>query len=679
MTLTNNPRLKITTLLALAALLACALAPRAAAKFNIPPWLAEASKRVTPTDKDTSAAMLHNESVVTVSPNGKITTTITMAMRVITRDGRASAGIAIPYDSSSSKITAFKAWLVRPDADGKTYAMKDALDVAAAPEAVYAESRVLALSATNDAYENCIFACEYTMEDKGAFGQDTWQFQSYLPMPVALSRVTYKLPKGWTIKTTMENHAPLAPTISDGGNTSTWEMRDLPAVKTEPLGPSFSRIAPRLDIDLFPPGAADPNANTRNLPRLVFPTWTAVSTYGTALHQKPCAPDATVAAKARELLASPGANTDLWSRINALARYAQAINYVSIQMNLGKGGGYTPRPAPDVLKTAYGDCKDKTALLRALLTAAGIESYSVIAYSGDRYQVTKDWPSPTQFNHCITAIKIDDPAITSPAIVNHPALGRLLIFDPTDPYTPLGDLVDDEQGSQVLVLAGERGALIRLPFTTPADNRLDRSIEAELSGVGAIAARVAEHSTGQAAVYERSLYRKPANKYADTIRAWINDNVPASKILKTQATDSQERGAFDLAVDFAAPSYAKMMRDKLLVFKPAIVSRRDFVPLTKPTRAYPVILEPRAWSETTAIAIPDGYTIDELPPPVEATASFGHYKAATTYDPVKRQVRYQRALEMSAAEIPASDYATVRKFYETIRNAEQTNVVLIRQ
>ena len=658
--------------LALAAALSPALAPRAlaASKLNLPPWLAEASKRVTPVTKETVAAVLHDESVITVSPNGRMTKNITSAVRIVTRDGRKAASIVIPYDSSSEKITAFKAWLVRPDGDGKTYTLKDAVDVGIVPgKTVYTEMRAISLSAGDDAYENCIFACEYTEEDRGIFGQDVWQFQS--DNPVALSRVTYKLPKDWKITATAVNHAPIAPTVN--GNAHTWELRDLPTIANEPLSPSDSRIIPHLNINLFPP------PGSRTPPLLSFASWGTVADYVGKLHQKPSQPDPAVTAKAGALLSSAGANASLWERINALARCAQAINYVSIDMNRGRGGGMTPRAASEVLKTGYGDCKDKTVFLRAMLATAGIESYSVVAYSGDRYHVTEDWPTPMQFNHCITAIKITDPTLTSPAIVEHPALGRLLFFDPTDTYTPLGDLDSDTQGSLVLVLAGENGALVRLPYAAPADNRLNRSIDATLNPAGAITVRLKEHSTGQAAALERAYYRGPKNKYDDWNRSWINSSVPASKILKTDATDSQEQGTFDLAIDFSAPNYAKMMRDKLLVFKPAILGRRDFVPLTKPTRVYPVILPPGSYSENAVIAIPDGYTVDELPPPAEETARFGRYKATTTYDAAKRQLRYQREIEMSAAEIPASDYETVRRFFETMRKAEQTPVVLIKQ
>src|SRR5262249_4558424 len=147
-------------------------------------------------------------------------------------------------------------------------------------------------------------------------------------------------------------------------------------------------------------------------------------------------------AKARTLTAN--AKTE-FERIRAIASYVQNINYISIQTGLGRGGGYRPHPAIDVFAKSYGDCKDKANLMRAMLKALAIGGYPVIIYSGDPTYVHEEWPSPQQFNHCIIAVKISDetPAAT---IVKHPILGRLLIFDPTDPDTPLGELPEDEQG-----------------------------------------------------------------------------------------------------------------------------------------------------------------------------------------------------------------------------------------
>lgn len=641
-----------------------------AAKLKLPPWLAEASVRQATTTKETTSIVLHDEAVLSVAPNGRMTRTVRQAYRVVTRDGRFMAGADIPYDSATQKITDFKAWLVRPDGEGKTYNIKDAVNVAMSPEAVYSEMRRLVFSASSDAYEDCLFGCEYTIDDRGIFAMERWFFQKGNP-PVALSRLTFKIPKGWSVTAMTANHPEIEPVVNSAANTYTWELRDLPAIKPEPLCPSYPRVAPYVSVDVVPP------AGMKNPPLMAFPDWAAVSVYGTSLYLKPSTPDATVEAKARELLAASGPG--LWDRINALARHAQAINYVDISTNVGRGGGMTPRAASDVLKTGYGVCRDKVALLCALLKAAGIESYPATAYSGDRYQVIESWPTPGLFNHVITAIKIDDPSIQSPAIVEHPVFGRLLFFDPTDYYTPLGDLDYDQQGSLVLVLAGDKGELVRLPFTAPTDNHLDRTITAEIIGTGAIGGRIVEKFTGQSAARERAGYRSPRIKYADLVRDWINSTVRAAKVLKTDVVDEQEQGRFQMTAEFVAPGYAQSMRDKLLVFKPAIVGRRNFVPLTQPDRTHPVVLEPQSYDEMCNIKIPDDFKVEELPPPVETQTDFGRYTAKCTYDEAAHQVRYQRTLVMNAAEIPAKDYATVRAFYETIRKAEQTPVVLGRQ
>jgi len=134
----------------------------------------------------------------------------------------------------------------------------------------------------------------------------------------------------------------------------------------------------------------------------------------------------------------------------AIGRYAQGVKYVSIQTGVGRGGGYRPHAAAEVLAKNYGDCKDKANLMRAMLKMMKIEAYPVIIYSGDPTFVRKEWASPSQFNHCIIAIRVS-PETKAATVIEHAKLGRLLIFDPTDGETPIGDLPYYLQGSLALV------------------------------------------------------------------------------------------------------------------------------------------------------------------------------------------------------------------------------------
>src|SRR6185437_10806035 len=84
--------------------------------------------------------------------------------------------------------------------------------------------------------------------------------------------------------------------------------------------------------------------------------WSAVSAWFSQFAEPSAAITPPVFAKATEL--TGGARTEM-DKIRALAAFVQKTAYVSIQMNLEHGGGYTPHPAADVLSHNYGDCKDK--------------------------------------------------------------------------------------------------------------------------------------------------------------------------------------------------------------------------------------------------------------------------------------------------------------------------------
>ena len=130
-------------------------------------------------------------------------------------------------------------------------------------------------------------------------------------------------------------------------------------------------------------------------------------------------------------------------------------------------------------------------------------------------------------------------------------------------------------------------------------------------------------------------------------------------------------------MEFSAPNYAQDMAGRLLVFKPAIVSRRESVFLTEPTRKYPVVLDSYAFTETVRVKLPGGFDVDELPDPVKIEVPFGSYK--TSYEVKAGELLFTRSLAQKAGTIPADQYQSVRSFYQRVRAAEQAPVVLARK
>ena len=403
-----------------------------------PVWAQQAAALKTPSyDKDVSAVVLVNERIATVDADGRINETFNYAVRVLQREGREYALGHVAYLPDTGKVKEFKAWLIRPGAETKRYGKDETVDIAAALNDVYNEYRVRTISAGNDADVGSVFAYSYTREDRSVFSQDDWSFQDELP--VVSSRYTLTLPSGWRAEGSHVQSCERRAACY--GHELHWELSILPAIPDEPMSPRITNLAPRLAVSYYPP------ANTQALNIKTFTNWTEVAAWMAELEDPQVQVDDALARKAYELTAL--AKTE-YDKIRAIASYVQNIQYISIQTGFGRGGGYRPHSSTEVFAKSYGDCKDKANLMRAMLKVVGIDAIPVSIYSGDPTYVRADWPSPQQFNHCIIAVKVSDQTQASTVIV-HPKLGRLLIFDPTDSETPIGDLPYHMQGSLALL------------------------------------------------------------------------------------------------------------------------------------------------------------------------------------------------------------------------------------
>jgi len=652
----------VVRLIGLCFIFAMLAAPTLAFGDDAPSWLRQAAALTTPTyDKHVSVVVLVDESTMTVSEEGRVLTVSTYAVRILNREGRGAAIAEDIYDTDMGKVREIKAWLIRPSGQVKSYGKDAVIDQAAALNDVYDESRLKKIVAVEDVEPGTVFGYQTTSEVRPYFNQSIWYFQGV--NPVLSSRITLNLPAGWRAGSVTFNYAKVEPTVN--GTSYTWQLHDLPPIEREPASPSWSNLAPRIAINYFP------TEGTRAPASRSFDNWTEVSSWYSQLSDPQAAPDETLAVKARELTA--GAKSEL-EKIRAIARYVQNIQYISIQIGVGR---WRPHAAAQVFAKSYGDCKDKANLMRALLKTVNIDSYPVLIYSGDATYVRDTWASPRQFNHCIVAVKVSDETQAA-TVITHPKLGRLLIFDATDDDTAVGDLPDHEQGSFALVAAGDAGSLMRMPVIPPESNLLDRQIEASIDVKGSLVATIREKANGQwAAGYRGELQRESRPEYVKRIEGWVTAGATAAKVTKVEPRDDSAAGRFDLDVDFIAPEYGQLMQQRLLVFKPAIVARRESLYLTEAKRKHPVVLRSTSYTETVRVKLPAGFAVDELPDAVKLDTAFGSY--ATSYDVKDGELIFSRKLVQRATTIPVEQYNSVRSFFERIRAAEQAPVVLVRK
>ncbi|QYM78728.1 DUF3857 domain-containing protein [Horticoccus luteus] len=646
---------------------AVVLALAAHARTTAPDWMREAA-RLAPAAAaaEVDATILLDEQRLTVEANGTYRIRVRKVTKILTDNGRTQARALFAYEQGAEKIRSLDAWLIRPDGATTKLDKSCFADVAVYASALelYSERRArLGLPAEN-ADPGSIFGYEADVEQTAVLGQLTWSFQRALPVERSVFAVS--LPDGWTLDARVFNHAPVEP--RNAGGTAVWELRHLPAFENVPFGNSFAAGAVQLALDLKPPLRPG-----RPEVRATFSDWRAVSAYFTPAFDAAAVPDPAITQRVAQAVAV--APTP-WDQVTALCRLAQSANYISIDLDAAHAGGFRPRPAPAVFRCNYGDCKDKSTLLRALLAAHGVESWPVAVFALDRDRVKPDWPSPLQFNHCILAIRIGDNA-QPPALLVHPTLGRLMLFDPTDPYTPPGLLPTGDQGGFGLLLAGESGGLITLPTLDAAHHHLDRQIRARIAPDGSISGTIEEHFAGSESSAVRAGWRaQSATDFQARLATWLATTLNGPQITRCEPRDDFVQGNFDLGVDFNATRFARRMRNTLLIFKPVVVARRSAVILKPEPRLSPIALPATRFTERTELALPAGYRLDEMPPPLELRTSFGTYTSHGAIADGK--FIFSRRLELQATTLPATEYEHVRRFFEQVAETENTPVVLER-
>lgn len=648
----------------LIAVLMFSLAFAAPSMADAPAWFRQAAVLQVPEyAKDVPAVVLLDEQQVTLGNDGKLVTVENYAVRLLTAEGRGFATASAYYLVSSGKIREIEAWLIRPNSVTKTYDKKSVIDIIADQDDVYNEGRLKVIDASREVAAGDVFGYTIISEDAPLFYQDIWRFQGRLPS--LTSRYSINLPQGWKASSVTFNHEDVQARVS--GSTYTWELQNLPPVPPEPMSPSLINLVPRIAVNYSP-------ADSTQTVNRAFSDWLDVSRWATGLYDPQVIVDDQIAIKARELTAN--AKTE-FEKIRAIGSYVQNLQYISIDIGVGHGNGYKPRNSTLVLSRGYGDCKDKANLMRALLRSLNIEAYPIAIYSGDPTYVKAEWASPRQFNHCIIAVKVSD-ATQSPTVMNHPQLGRMLVFDATDPYTPVGDLPSYLQGSKGLIIAGEKGGLAEMPVTPADSDLLERQIDATLSPLGELKGTIREVANGQTSTAFRSEVRGlSAGEYKQAIEGWLTRGATGARLISLNQQDRQQDAAFDLSVEFATPNYGQLMQERLLIFKPVVVGRRRAVSLTENSRQHPIELDSALMKETAVFTLPAGFVVDEVPEEVNLDSPFGKY--TTKFEVKEGKLHFTRVMQVNRSLISPEKYKEVKGFFAKMLEAEQSAVVLMRK
>ena len=653
-----RPGLRPSRFWSCALFLLAAAAARASSNPSLPDWVMRAASG-TGNWGDAKAVILLNDHLLTINADGKAVMRERYVVKVLRPEGRDYA-LPVAGFSKDEKLLSFHVWSIGPD--GHRYAMKDSEYIERGvndPSMLYVDER-FKYAVPPGADSGGVIAWEDEEQLPSYDNEDFWSFQDVVPTVKAVYEAD--LAPGWYQRAVWFRHDAVQP-ATPGPGQFRWELDNLPGVDLEdiPLHPAWGALAGRMSVHF---GQAEiPSGDA---------LWAQIGDWYDKLESPESEGGADIITAAR----SAAGGGDFFSKISGIANFMQQqIRYVGIEIGIG---GQQAHPAEQIFQKRYGDCKDKVTLMIAMLDAVGIRATWVAV---DHRRGVVDPGTPSAYgDHMIAAIEIpagySDPRLQ--AIVTAKTGKRYLIFDPTDQYVPIGELPGNEQGGYGLLMAGTDSQVIQLPVLNPDAVKIERTAKFQLIPDGTLTGDVTVTRYGVAAEPVRfQLAMSSALEQRQMVEHWLQQDFSTFTLGTEKALNASDLDKpLELEYSVTAPVYAKGAGALLLV-RPRVFGT-DAQGLDDKPRHVPISFsDVGTWDDDFDLKIPPGYTVDDLPDPVNVDVGF-----ATYHSEVKAQgdvLHYRREYVLKKVTLDPGDYPILHKLESAIATDENSDAVLKKQ
>lgn len=607
--------------------------------YSQPDWVKNAIRAgeyITP-DKKADALILHDVVDVNIASSNTAKTRHQKSYKILSSNGVEFGILSVPI-YPFLKIKELKGWSINSDGNCKTLSKENIMTLSTEETAGYYDDSHIVVAVLSDVSPGDIVAFELTTEEKGW----TSLTQSHIfqeQQPVLFSQFSIRIPANWQLikaEWRLENV-----NFEKQDNCYIWKATNLPYQPDEPLAPSWYFLSRRLSISCY---------NAQKSQDRQFANWDSVANWCARVYSEPALVDNEIRAVVDKILTE---KTGLEEKIHTIANFCQSeIRYVAVEIGKGR---WKPRPATKTLFNRFGDCKDKTTLMRAMLSAIDVPSAPVLA--NVNYPVDPRLPTPFQFNHCIIAIPLtnDD---TFPRFQNA-IVDNWLFFDPTDPITQIGELPWALQGDIVLIGAWSDTVLYRLPYPEPQDFRRIYFADAQLHPDLSFSASVTITDQNSWAILSRYIYQNtPINKQIENWREKILKTFPNSEITNFQ-TDTKNNST-SVSFEIQGKNYVKKMSD-LYLFNLDLFHTSESTLLTADERQHPIWLgSPQQVDVSIWWKLPDGWSAD-----VDSSVKKNSYRFGDLYSKLSISgtiLNFELSQSQTGRLIWPEDYLQVREY-----------------
>jgi transglutaminase-like putative cysteine protease len=425
-----------------------------------------------------------------------------------------------------------------------------------------------------------------------------------------------------------------------------WEVTNVPRMFEEPSMPSYGNVLQRVLVS-------------------TTPDWHDVSKWYWDLSKAHL--DATTPELQKTVAdLTANAKTDL-DKIKALFYYVSPkIRYMGLTPEKDRPG-FEPHDVSLTYAKQYGVCRDKAALLVAMMRTAGLNAYPVLVSVGSKKD--KDVPD-AGFNHAIAGVELNK--------------GEYLLMDPTDEHAR--DLLPWHDGNQSYLVARPEGEDVLLSAVQPPEENLMRiKTTGILTAAGGLEAKSELWFDGaNDDIYRNAFSHLKADDLRRLFETLLKQAMPGAKLKSLKLTPENMLDVstpLKAEMEFSADGMTATGHGKSVVSVPWIGNRLGLVNLILgkaglDKRKYPMKTQLACGlDEEVSLKLGDGFAgADSMPvcAPVEDDCLSYH----RNYDVKDGTLEGSRGLKLKVVEFSPAQYAQLKQTLKDMQYDARKSPVL---
>lgn len=316
----------------------------------------------------------------------------------------------------------------------------------------------------------------------------------------------------------------------------------------------------------------------------------------------------------------------------------------------------------DVWKRGSGDQTQLNWLFLALARSAEIDAYGVWVSDRSNYFFDPGAMRSSQLDQTVVLVKLD---------------GKDIFLDPGAKFAPFGMLPWAETGVMGLRLDKDGGSWTQTSLMDSSQSQVIRKADLKLTTEGNLEGKVTFTYTGLEALKRRMQERNQDDAARKTfLQDEVRQSVPAAIEIELKNQPDWMNSESPLVAEFNTkiPGWASGA-GRRVIFSVGVFGASEKHIFEYSSRVHPIYFDFKCErADDITIELPAGWQMDGLPKPQAHDLHAVAY--STSAENVNGALHLMRKFDINNVSIDAKYYAPLRSFYQSLKSADEQQIIL---